>query len=316
MKKNFLSKLILLAVVAFGFMACEDDDPEKIALYLPVADFSYEIFDMKVVLTDKSENVVSYYWTFGDGETSTEQNPTHIYKEKDKYSVELTVTGENGKTSSKKVTADLSDGSGPAPGEQVNITLDGNFDDWDEVPTNRLASAQLTSHEKNLLALKEVKFCGNEDYVYFYIKAEDAILDVVQFYIDQDNSNETGFIGWTWTDIGSEIMLECRKDDNFSPTVLKYNDANSEGGTAWNWEVATVSGDPIEVSEMVKGQDGIVEFEGSIKREIFPDFGTTIKMGTSILQIVGDDWNDVGVLPGALVDGTKGAPLSVRLPKR
>lgn len=37
----------------------------------------------------------SYYWEFGDGETSTEQNPTHTYTAVGKYDVTLTVTDDN-----------------------------------------------------------------------------------------------------------------------------------------------------------------------------------------------------------------------------
>lgn len=38
---------------------------------------------------------VAYLWDFGDGETSTESNPTHIYSRPGKYTVSLTVYYEN-----------------------------------------------------------------------------------------------------------------------------------------------------------------------------------------------------------------------------
>lgn len=38
----------------------------------------------------------SYLWDFGDGTTSTEENPTHVYAQEGFYIVTLTVTGENG----------------------------------------------------------------------------------------------------------------------------------------------------------------------------------------------------------------------------
>ena len=37
----------------------------------------------------------SYNWDFGDGETSTEQNPTHIYTTEGKFDIILTVTDSN-----------------------------------------------------------------------------------------------------------------------------------------------------------------------------------------------------------------------------
>ncbi|MCH8986671.1 PKD domain-containing protein, partial [Patescibacteria group bacterium] len=42
--------------------------------------------------------VESYLWEFGDGETSTEANPAHIYKQAGTYTVRLTITSTDGKT--------------------------------------------------------------------------------------------------------------------------------------------------------------------------------------------------------------------------
>jgi hypothetical protein len=45
----------------------------------------------------------SYLWEFGDGYTSTEANPYHVYHLPKDYSVKLTVTSDNGKKSSSDV---------------------------------------------------------------------------------------------------------------------------------------------------------------------------------------------------------------------
>jgi len=45
-----------------------------------------------------SANVVSWYWSFGDGQNSAEQNPTHIYANSGIYQVSLFVTDSNGCT--------------------------------------------------------------------------------------------------------------------------------------------------------------------------------------------------------------------------
>jgi gliding motility-associated-like protein len=44
--------------------------------------------------------ITSYFWDFGDGNTSTEKNPGHIYKEIQSYTVSLTAETRNGCTSS------------------------------------------------------------------------------------------------------------------------------------------------------------------------------------------------------------------------
>ncbi len=47
-----------------------------------------------VQLTDKSKSTesLSYEWSFGDGETSAEKNPSHIYKLSGVYSTSLIIT--------------------------------------------------------------------------------------------------------------------------------------------------------------------------------------------------------------------------------
>ena len=46
--------------------------------------------------TDEEGTIVSWCWGFGDGGTSTEQNPTHQYADNGIYYVNLTVTNNNG----------------------------------------------------------------------------------------------------------------------------------------------------------------------------------------------------------------------------
>lgn len=56
----------------------------------PKAHFTYKTaHPLKVVLTNNSANASSYVWDFGDGTTSTEQNPTHRYKTLGVYKVKL-----------------------------------------------------------------------------------------------------------------------------------------------------------------------------------------------------------------------------------
>ncbi len=46
--------------------------------------------------TDSSTNAVSWLWNFGDGQTSTQQNPTHTYSQTGSYTVSLTTTSADG----------------------------------------------------------------------------------------------------------------------------------------------------------------------------------------------------------------------------
>lgn len=54
----------------------------------------------RVQFTDQSQEgtfpITKWYWEFGDGGTSTGQNPSHTYERSGNYTVSLTVTAENG----------------------------------------------------------------------------------------------------------------------------------------------------------------------------------------------------------------------------
>ena len=62
----------------------------------PFADFDYFIDELTVDFTNNSSNANSYMWAFGDGGTSTNANPIHVYAQDGIYTVTLTATNECG----------------------------------------------------------------------------------------------------------------------------------------------------------------------------------------------------------------------------
>lgn len=68
----------------------------------PVASFSYAASDLTATFTDTSTDpdgtVASRSWAFGDGVTSSSQNPVHAYAAAGTYNVALTVTDDRGGT--------------------------------------------------------------------------------------------------------------------------------------------------------------------------------------------------------------------------
>lgn len=59
---------------------------------------------LTVAFSDLSSGAIStWFWDFGDGVTSTEQNPSHNYVNAGTYTVSLTVTGPSGSDTNTKV---------------------------------------------------------------------------------------------------------------------------------------------------------------------------------------------------------------------
>lgn len=76
----------------------------------PTADFSYSPAQGNPPLTVNLVNtstgeIDSYLWEFGDGETSTQFAPSHIYQQVGTYTIKLTVTGPGGTDSLEIVDA-------------------------------------------------------------------------------------------------------------------------------------------------------------------------------------------------------------------
>jgi len=57
----------------------------------PVADPDYLILDNEVAFYANADNATTFYWELGDGQTSEEENPFHLYDESGLYEVSLTV---------------------------------------------------------------------------------------------------------------------------------------------------------------------------------------------------------------------------------
>ena len=92
--KKIIQYLFLLLAGA-GMLACSDDDGPGPA---PSASFTIEApeglkADKTVNFTSTSENAVSYFWSFGDGNTAIGREVSHVYSKPGDYTVTLEATG-------------------------------------------------------------------------------------------------------------------------------------------------------------------------------------------------------------------------------
>ena len=93
MKKILFVFLFVFVVGQVLLTSCKEEEPEG----PPIAGIFYSIADKQVAFTALTKRADTWNWDFGDGQSSTEMNPVHIYQEGGIYDIKLTVTG-NGKT--------------------------------------------------------------------------------------------------------------------------------------------------------------------------------------------------------------------------
>lgn len=81
--------------------------------------------------TDSQDDIEQWAWSFGDGSSSNEMNPSHIYTQSGDYTVQLTVTDANGNTDTKSIPVTVAEPisadfsyipSGPVTGETISFS--------------------------------------------------------------------------------------------------------------------------------------------------------------------------------------------------
>ena len=82
--------------------------------------------------TPAADNIISWYWTFGDGWNSTMQNPTHVYSNNGIYNVTLKVFDSDSSNATFSYSLKINDTS---PIEVSITTLDGSneYDEDEEI---------------------------------------------------------------------------------------------------------------------------------------------------------------------------------------
>jgi gliding motility-associated-like protein len=128
---------------------CANSDTEIVTVYeSPVADFlvqnvciGSEGSFLDLSTSQAGDPIVSWDWDFGDGNGSTDQNPTHQYAGVGTYTVELTVhTANCTNTSSQVISVEpapnasfahlVTEGCGPLDVNFTNTTLGGDSYTW------------------------------------------------------------------------------------------------------------------------------------------------------------------------------------------
>lgn len=144
-----------------------------------------------IQFTDLSQDAVSYLWNFGDGNTSSQQNPQHTYTADGVYTVSLTVSNANGsdtKTITDYITIDLVESpvvQGAESCGAASLTLSasgGNVLQWYDAPTGGNLLFTGTSLTQNFTQTTT-----------YYVQSgySEAIYDAGNTQINTNGSNHT-----------------------------------------------------------------------------------------------------------------------------
>ena len=159
--------------------------------------FELDVAGNEVAFANKTEGGQAYRWEFGDGEESTDENPTHQYPGKGKYVATLYVTLLGGQIYEGSTVINI------AKTSPVRVD-DQTLADWEEVTQHVIDPGETGG------IVNEVKLDYDGNYVYLYVDldTQPAAGDIFDFYLDTDNSGGTGLLTGSFPEGGYDVLLE------------------------------------------------------------------------------------------------------------
>lgn len=275
--RSIIKSSIWFVVMAVMFAGCAKsidypDIPEQQAF------FSYTAVSYIVSFTNESKTSGTYHWDFGDGATSSEENPIHDFGKKGKYLVTLTVTSNGSTVEASSVM--LLD-------KTTTIKLDdGSVADWDEITKNEIISGP------DGMGARRAKFDYDANYIYIYIEQASTIADgtIFSMFLDVDTSMSTGFILGAFPGVGAEKYFEGQVATT-EPWFDTYNYIGD--GSNWAWDYVQ-AGEFYKVGH-IEESGGLLKYELAVSRTKIP--GLTNEAVRLAIIIMDSSWSDFGYVP-------------------
>lgn len=253
-------------------------EPSARALFPPVA---YQNAPVRF-LGELSSNAESYFWDFGNGNTSTEENPEHIFAAPGEYTVTLTVNGELSTTSSIKVLPDR-----PLPYLPGKPAYGGDFEGFTEQYAVHTISGSAFERGKSSIAKKDGTHSGENAFVLglneeFYQANTNTVLYLSNFDFSEPTLYDFSFWGkWeihngfdgfrveystdkgnTWEALGNQVLPNWYnfRNNNLTgaafPNGNSYFTGNRTTWTEYKLNVSFLAGNPNVAFRVVFRSDG------------------------------------------------------------
>jgi hypothetical protein len=276
--KNFkyiIKGFLLIAAVGI-FHSCKKN-PE-VAVH--DVKFTDSISSYTVKFYNTTVGATAYKWTFGDGGSSTDASPTHVYSSKGKFVATLNATLSNGSLISGSTIINVSKSS------PIKLT-DNTLADWDTI-SNQVIPA---TGKGGIVKLAKFDYDSNNIYIYMQVQTTVATGNIFDFYLDTDDNSTTGLLTGDIPGGGYDYLLEG--------PLLNTTDGLAQfqhyGGQA-DFDFNQLSIADYYTSGTIQESDGIVSFEMALSRSKIGGLaGKALRFGI----IVSDaNYNPLGYMPG------------------
>ena len=210
--RSFIILLFITWLCPIGIWAqFNPNNPQEPSAEPPYANFSFEVYKLGVKFDNYTRNASRYEWDFGDGTTSTEKNPEHVYQQAGDYLVKLKVfngIGENEYSRTIYLSEDFSmygtfTLNANVEGVRNFQTLEALFTDLRDIPFTEDITIQVESKQSFTLSGLSV----SEITETIEQKLADSNLEPIQWNNSSGYSAELKL----WNSFNKEVFQEMEK---------------------------------------------------------------------------------------------------------
>ena len=259
----------------------------------PVADFmgnpTEGNFPLTVSFTDQSVNTVdTWSWTFGDGGTSTDQNPVYTYNEAGTYDVSLTVTGPGGSNTNEKIG-------------YINVNYPEPVADFEGIPTEGIMPLTVSFTDISTDTVNSWSWTfgdggtsTEQNPVYEYSAAGNYTVSLTVSGPGGSSTNEkSNYITVNAGEITADFSANPTTGE--APLLVSFTDLSTSTGdiTDWSWDF----GDDLTSTEQNPQHEYLSPGNFTVSLTVSGVAGTSTEIKTDYILIpVGINENESGAI--------------------